>query len=278
MRRHSLLLAAGLVALIGRRATSQDPTQRPNALCSGSDADSLRGTIRGRVTDGATNASIHMGMALLSRNVDTDCAVSLLNGEFVFRGVVPGSYQLRVQSLSYGRSTPTPVSVEPGRSASVEISILRENKIRDCLAMPACTAILQRSPLPPIRGDSNALREVVLRTSAAIVATDWEPGTIYVCIEEHNPGILRALLETIPKSITDGCELGEASHEEDRQLQYHGEKAVAISAGRATQMGDSAFAELRYFVGPLWAQGWSCFFIRRGGQWKPVSCTMAWIS
>jgi hypothetical protein len=198
-----------------------------------------------------------------------------------------GEYKLSVASMSYRRFEPIPLTVRPAEITIVEARLRPENRVEDCLAMPACASVLDRTPLSGMLADGAVLMEAALRTSVAIVVSEgWRLGEFAVCIPESNTRIRENLARDILRVVPAGeCELRPegppGGHPRVGSRLIHlptGGKAVSFDAKIISQSDDRATAQLTNYVGPLWGEGWHCEFKRDAGIWKATSCRMTWIS
>jgi carboxypeptidase family protein len=273
-----LLFAMATPLTIALSQQSESPKQ---VSCQRSTRDSLNGVVRGAILDDSTGKPVpHRGVFLVS----TACtAVTDDFGRFEFVGVPPGVYTFGVAPLGYRRFHPVIVTVGRADTAHVEARLRPENRVADCLEVQECARLLNYAQKDVELDDVESLREAALRTSVAIVVEEgWRLGEFVVCVDEPSPRIRKALATAIPNVVAKSeCALApQTSANRDPALARTStnERAVGFSARISKQSDSRATAVLSNYVGPLWAEGWTCEFKRENLAWIATSCRMDWIS
>lgn len=258
----------------------QTPSARP-AVCDPSAPQA--GSIRGRLVEDSTGRAIGSRGVFL---VDTNCiGATDSQGEFIFRGVRSGQYEVGIAPLGYRRHAPVPVAVQPGATSNVGMIRLRpENLVADCMDVPRCAALLRADSVSGAQlSDEDQLQEAVLRTSIALASGGWSTERSWVpCAPDSNQAVFAALQQRIPDLVPNlACALpageplnGSASLRHTRS----GRPAFAVRISRIQREDEGAMVRSSYYVGPRHAEGWACHFAREREGWAPIWCKMEWIS
>ena len=287
-RLYLLRTGAAIVLLVASGAgvgSAQQPRDMSRVDCRRSvPADSTRGVgiIRGVVRNDSTGRPVGRGAVVILLGIECR-ALTDTGGAFELTGVPFGDHRLEVAPTRFRRFTPISVSVTRSASAYAELRVVTENRVTDCMEMPACAELLARAPSDTTLTDAERLLETAHRTGVAIAVVEgWELGEFAVCLAEPNPRVVRALSAGIPGIVArDECALTRGDRPQNRDYLARtstGQKAVAFTAAIVAQSVDRATARLTSYVGPRYGSGWTCEFQRRNSVWAAVSCRRDWIS
>lgn len=279
------LLALSLAAACASASTFRTAQFRSIGSC-GSAAHG-HGTIEGHLIP--DSAGIH-----LQRGVSVDqfrCfTISDASGSYRLQGLPPGTYMLGVGDLGVRHVPPISVRVGPDSTTMVDIRLRPENLVLDCQEDSLCAPLLAPMDTTVLKtlSTEDQLLELALRTAVAIsgFATEQSRRPGAVCVGKnsgHNSEappdqVFKVLRTRIPivRPPTDchfvAREHGGELRTPDGLWAWGYEADVSIAADTFASSTSS------YYVGPLWAAGWSCTYERDLIGWHPRSCRLAWIS
>jgi hypothetical protein len=270
-------IAVTLLLLICTAGTAraQDGAAVPRLRC---DTVAVGGTIRGMVLDDSTGTPLTTrGVYLKSTNCFTATDSS---GSFEFRKVPPGRFSVAVANLGYRAFEPVPVEVRLDSMVRLELRLRPENMVADCREIARCARLLEaRSDLAAGLTGNERLEEAVWRTTIALAGkrwdSDWTP-----CANVKNERVRRVLKARIPNLAPGSeCVVPEPVTGSSRLVHLPGgAPARSVQVRKVEATADRAVVRSSYYVGPLWAEGWTCRFSRRDGEWVAQWCGMDWIS
>jgi hypothetical protein len=269
----SRYVVAAMLALGPQVAFAQDVVQSD---CRHPDAKVVLGQV---VSDSAATPSA--GWSVLIREVGCTAATDSV-GRFVFTGVPARVLTLMIVNSLWVRD-PVPVSVDLTRQDTVRpvLQVRAGSYFDDCRETPPCAALLKR-PHDDLLLDANAATsEAFLRTGIALATRYWrnQPEWV-VCIGEADRSVLPLLRLRYAQVVADSeCEM--AQYDGRVRLYHAATRGPAVRIGyRATTTAEdgSPTAQVTLFVGPLWAEIWSCVFETSGKSWEASGCQLIAVS
>jgi hypothetical protein len=210
-------------------------------------------------------------------------------GQFEFRGLPDGDYELRITGLGVHRSERIPLSVRGDSLITLDLPQFGTNHVLYCLQDPECAPILTRKPL----GELNASEEEQLtllgyRLALAMASSSWDAESPWaVCLPETSPA---ALIDTLgevhpyvfPVSECEELTPPDSARAGPRKRWYHKgdlRPATVLAVERVKRAGeDLVEMTVAYHVGWLWAEGLRCDVRRIRGAWFPEKCWVRWTS
>jgi hypothetical protein len=208
-------------------------------------------------------------------------AVTDSTGEFAFERVEPGRYYLKAGDLGYRRFHPVQLDLASDTTVNVTIRLRPEDLLADCEEVAHCRGLLASSDTLSSLSLDEALRETALRTTIALSAAETDSAPLWVpCIDDPSPAVLAALQRHIPNAVGVGACTIDVSPRRRVAVTARGTNGAArlFKIDNIVIEADRAWSDTHFYVGPLWAAGWRCAYVRDSSAWKPTSCTMTWIS
>ncbi len=269
-----VLLQVFCTPLKAQEARSFPPFERCDTTVAG-------GTIRGVVLNDSTGKPVHPRAVFL---LEPRCiAHTREGGRFEFTHVPPGARSLVAADLGYRRFHPIVVEVQRDSVVEVELRLQPQNLVLDCLEVAVCARVLTgTSPGAEHLSDEERLQEAVFRTSIALAGGAGESMEGWVpCVKDAPERVRVVLKQRFPQlAPATECVLPDEGRSRQSALVHRlsGLPAREISVGRIERTAEGAVSTSSYYVGPLHAQGWRCYFRQVGGQWQPYWCGTEWIS
>ena len=236
--------------------------------------------VKGRVINDSTGKPIPRRGVMF---VGVACfALKDSSGEFGFERVEGGQYYLTAGDLGYRRFHPVPLNLAGDTTVDVTIRLRPENLLADCEQVAHCRDLVAIRDTSSSLSVDESLRETALRTTIGLTAAETDSAPRWVpCIDDPSPAVLATLQRHIPNAVgLDRCNV-EVRMRSRVAVTVRGTNAEArlFKVDSIAMDGDHrAWANTHFYVGPLWAAGWRCAYGRDSGVWKPISCTMTWIS
>ena len=242
--------------------------------------DPRGGIVKGRVLNDSTGNPIPRRGVIL---VGFMCiAVTDSNGQFAFQRVRAGEYYLKPGELGYRRFPPVRVDLPSDTTLDIDLRLRPENLLADCQEVPHCRDLLAVRDSGSFLSSDEALRATALRTTIALTAAGEDSAPRWVaCIEDSSAAVLRALQRNIPNALgVRDCTVDVKAHQRtavtargtNTPARLFSIDSITISSV------DRAWSNTSFYAGPLWAEGWSCAYVREKAVWIPTSCKMTWIS
>lgn len=275
MRALSRWLLPLVLAVAAAPSWAQQRAPQPQLRC---DTASVGGTIRGTIVNDSTHQPVTRRAVFLE---STHCmAVSDSNGHFEIRSVPPGQHRISVGNLGYRRFRPLPVEVKADSVVEVVLRLRPENQVADCRDVERCAALLvPDSSFTAELSDAERLEETAWRTSIALAGKGWDSEWI-PCADVPNERIGSVLEARFPTLVPSSeCEVPQPQTARSRLIHRpSGSPARRVELYTVEQTPGGAMSKSSYYVGPLWAEGWTCRYRRQDGQWVAWWCGMDWIS
>jgi carboxypeptidase family protein len=242
--------------------------------------DPRGGVVKGRVLNDSTGKPIPRRGVML---VGFMCvAVTDSNGEFAFQRVRAGEYYLKPGELGYRRFPPVRVDLASDTTLEIDLLLRPENLLADCQEIPHCRDLLAVRDTDSFLSPDEALRATALRTTIALTAAGEDSAPRWVaCIEDSSAAVLLALHRNFPNALGIGeCIIDVRAHQRTAVTARGTDSPARLfSIDSITINGvDRAWSNTHFYAGPLWAEGWSCAYVREDDEWIPTSCKMTWIS
>jgi hypothetical protein len=236
--------------------------------------------VKGRVINDSTGKPIPTRGVLL---VGVACfAVTDSSGEFAFERLRAGQYYLKAGDLGYRRFHPIRLDLAGDTTVDVTIRLRPENLLADCEDVAHCRELLSTRDTASSLSVDESLRETALRTTIALTAAETDSAPRWVaCIDDPSPAVIATLQRHIPNVVAvDGCNIDVKTRRRVAVTVRRTNAAARLFKvdGVMVEGADRAWSNTHFYVGPLWAAGWRCAYVRESNQWKPTSCSMTWIS